>query len=417
MTKAEATEAVRAWARQRVEKPIKISALERHWVATLSGLGVRIDWEKSVNRAYAVGREGNIFERVECVLFHGGTEKSVSTTMLISEPTLAKTISKFKKAVDMPHKDARIRIVDQHLQITQDSCGVKLDEENAAKAIRSVIRTGTAVITLPVIQDKPDVTARDAARINSVLSTYTTSFNSGKRGRTHNLTLAAHEISGVVLNPNQVFSYNTIVGPRLEGRGYRNAQIFVKGKLQEGLGGGVCQVSSTLYNAVLLAGLKVKERGPHSQTVPYVTPGRDATVAYGCRDFRFENSNDSPVAVISTVHGSRLTVQIYGAAVDRKDIRIFTSTPKRIDAGTKIVVDASLQPGERKLVEKGAPGYSVTVYRTIKFADGKSVTQVVSRDRYPAQKTVVAVGGAMDSSVNAVKASGTSSSSISVNTD
>ena len=203
------------------------------------------------------------------------------------------------------------------------------------------------------------MTAADAAGIDTLLSRFSTHFNSGKFDRTHNLTLAARALNGVILKPGQRFSYNDIVGPRAMGRGFRNAIIFVKGKQEPGLGGGICQVSSTLYNTVLLAGLKVIERSHHSRTVVYVPPGRDATVAYGLRDFRFVNSNSSPICVMSGVAGSRLTIDIYGSAADKKDISITTSESRRVPAGREIVVDDSLRPGQRKIIEKGSSGVSV----------------------------------------------------------
>jgi vancomycin resistance protein YoaR len=144
---------------------------------------------------------------------------------------------------------------------------------------------------------------------------------------------------------------------------------------------------------VLLAGLKPLERHRHSRTVPYVIPGRDATVAYGVRDFRFENINSSPICILTDVKGCRLTIDIYGAADDRKIVKVFTSRPRYSGvAGRKTVIDPTLPPGTRKITDKGARGVSAVVYRTITNADGEAVTGVVSRDRYPGQAVVVAVG-------------------------
>ncbi|MGQ9663473.1 MAG: VanW family protein, partial [Kiritimatiellia bacterium] len=139
-------------------------------------------------------------------------------------------------------------------------------------------------------------------------------------------------------------------------------------------------------------GLDVVERRPHSRVVPYVPPGRDATVAYGITDFRFRNSNSSPVAVVSKVTRSHLTIGIYGAAADKRDIEIFTSRPKYTGRGRRTVASGSVAPGGSRVLDPGASGVSVVVYRRIKSADGTVVTEVVSRDRYPAQSAVVAVG-------------------------
>jgi vancomycin resistance protein VanW len=137
--------------------------------------------------------------------------------------------------------------------------------------------------------------------------------------------------------------------------------------------------------------LTIKERGPHSQTVPYVKPGRDATVAYGLRDFRFVNSNTSPVGIALKVNGSRLTVQVYGSSSDRKEVKLYTGRLTRVAAGSKTVVDASLPVGSRKVVVKGARGYRVMLYRTITQPDG-TVTTDTFRSSYAPQSSVVAVG-------------------------
>lgn len=176
------------------------------------------------------------------------------------------------------------------------------------------------------------------------------------------------------------------------------AQIFVKGKLVDGIGGGVCQVSSTLFNAALLAGLKIVERSPHAQTVPYIAPGRDATVAYGQKDFRFQNSAPNPIGLVCIVSRSRLTIHIYGSAVDKKQVKVYTSGVRRWGGGSKTFVDATLPSGKKKVVTKGAAGASAVLYRKMPGADGNEVVESWS-SRYSAQQAVVAVGAAPSSAV------------------
>ena len=134
----------------------------------------------------------------------------------------------------------------------------------SALAVTRALIAGKLSVPLPVVADKPNIVAADAAHVDTLLARYVTVYNAGKEDRTHNLTLAAKTIDGVILKPGDEFSVNDAVGPRLEDRGFREAPIFIKGKLEPGLGGGVCQVSSTLYNAVLLAGLKVLAGSHHS---------------------------------------------------------------------------------------------------------------------------------------------------------
>ncbi len=392
LTRSEAAARIDAWAAERVKRRVTLTALDARWIGTLTELGVRVDTRGALDRAMAVGRKGNLLERATCVLTRWGGGKRFGAKLLMDETRLRETIGKLARQVNRPHKDARLRVVDNRLEVRPEGCGIRVNQEVAARTVSRAVTSGQALVPIPIEIDRPDVTAEDAATIDTLLSRFSTSFNPAKRGRTHNLRLASNTLSGVVLNPGMRFSANDTIGPRLVDRGFRTAQIFVNGKLEEGLGGGVCQVSSTLYNAVLLAGLKVLERGHHSRLVPYVTAGRDATVAYDLIDLRFENTNSHPIALIAQLKGTRLTIDIYGSASDKKEVEVYTSTSKWKPAPTKTVRDLSLPAGARKLIEKGSGGVSVVVHRKITFPDGKASTEVVSRDLYLPQTAVIAVG-------------------------
>ncbi|MCE5324510.1 VanW family protein [bacterium] len=392
-SRSRAERVMRAWAAKRADRRITLTALDSRWVGSVADFGAHIKWKESVDQAMAVGRKGNIIGRMICVLNPTSTGKAIDVQVALDHNEIEKTIAKVARSVNRPHKDAKIKVVSGRLEVDQDSVGIKLDEDRAAKVISNALRTDAMVVTLPVISDKPDVTAEDARGIDTLLARFTTPFNPGKVDRTHNLTLAARSINGIILKPGEEFSYNDAVGPRVLGRGFRNAPIFVKGKLEPGVGGGICQVSTTLYNTVLLAGLHIIERHPHSRTVPYVGAGRDATVAYGLRDFRFTNSNASPICILTSISRGNVAVDLYGASQEKKDVKIYTgpvrySPPKPAET----VTDATLASGVHKVIDKGARGVRVTVYRKISQPDGADLTEVVSNDRYPPQAKIIAVG-------------------------
>jgi len=144
-----------------------------------------------------------------------------------------------------------------------------------------------------------------------LMGTYSTEFNPLNLSRSKNLTLAAAALDGAVIGPGQVFSYNRTVGPRWPSRGYEKAIIYQNGEMVEDYGGGVCQVSTTLYNAAVAAGLQIVERHHHSLPVPYVPDGFDATVSYGTLDFRFRNSTRDSLSIGTLVQDGRLTISIY----------------------------------------------------------------------------------------------------------
>jgi len=143
-----------------------------------------------------------------------------------------------------------------------------------------------------------------------VLSTYTTKFNKNAKARTHNMKLSSIAIDNHVLNPGDVFSFNGVVGYAGPQQGYQKAVIFVDGKEEQAYGGGICQVSSTLYNAAMDAGLEIVERHPHSKPVGYVPKGKDAATSYNGVDLKFKNTHPFPVTINSYMSDSTFTTEI-----------------------------------------------------------------------------------------------------------
>ncbi len=156
-----------------------------------------------------------------------------------------------------------------------------------------------------------------------LLSTYSTRYSASDRDRTTNLQLAASKINGTVLMPGETFSYNQVVGERTISAGYKEAPIYVSGEVVDGLGGGICQITSTLYNAVLYANLEIVERSNHQFVPSYVTASRDATVVYGSIDFKFKNSRDYPIKLVCSVSGGIAKFEIYGLKTNNEyDVEI-----------------------------------------------------------------------------------------------
>ncbi len=151
-----------------------------------------------------------------------------------------------------------------------------------------------------------------------MLSTYSTRYSASDRDRTTNLQLAASKINGTVLMPGETFSYNQVVGERTIAAGYKEAPIYVSGEVVDGLGGGICQITSTLYNAVLYANLEIVERSNHQFVPSYVTASRDATVVYGSIDFKFKNNRDYPIKLVCSVSGGIAKFDIYGLRTDNE---------------------------------------------------------------------------------------------------
>lgn len=171
-----------------------------------------------------------------------------------------------------------------------------------------------------------------------LLSSFSTKYNASDRDRTTNLKLASNSINGIVLMPGEEFSYNTVLGPRTAARGYKNAKIFSNGEVVDGIGGGICQISSTLYNAVLYANLEITQRRNHQFVTSYLKAGLDATVVYGSQDFKFKNSRKYPIKIVSQVSGGVAKIEIYGKKEDVEyGIKLSASIVEKTDTSIKSV--------------------------------------------------------------------------------
>ncbi|MCP3028626.1 VanW family protein [Halobacillus sp. A5] len=175
-------------------------------------------------------------------------------------------------------------------------------------------------ISVPKLAVRPEVDSELLANIRTQqIGQYVTYFNSNNKERSHNIRLAAEALDSHVVFPGEVFSFNKAVGKRTKEKGYMNAPEIVKGELTEGIGGGICQLSSTLFNSVDKVGVKILERFSHSKRVPYVPPGRDATVSWYGPDFTFKNQFNQPLLIRSRVDGGQVSVTIYSSDVINYD--------------------------------------------------------------------------------------------------
>jgi len=220
------------------------------------------------------------------------------------------------------------------------------------------------------------------------ISTFYTKYNASNRNRTTNLQLAAGKINGTVIMPGEEFSYNKIVGKRTIDAGYKEAAMYSEGEVTDGLGGGICQISSTLYNAVLYANLEITERRNHQFIPSYVGAGRDATVVYGSTDFKFKNTREYPIKIVAYVSGGTAKFEIYGMWQEGEcEIDIQTVVKGSIPYSTKYVTKAGYKAG--RVVQKGVNGTKSETYR-IRKVNGEIVSrELLSKDTYNAMNKLI----------------------------
>jgi vancomycin resistance protein YoaR len=224
------------------------------------------------------------------------------------------------------------------------------------------------------------------------LGEYTTQFTAGNKNRTQNIHLASKTINGTVLMPGEIFSFNEKVGPRTASRGYQNAPVIFKGELVDGLGGGICQVSSTIYNAILLSNLNIVERINHSIPSTYVPKGRDATVSYGVLDFKFQNILSQPIYVESFIRGNLLTVKVYGQKIGNKVVRIESREDQVVKRTVEVKFDPNMYQGEEKIEQEGRDGYRITTFKVVLENGVEIERKQITKDYYKPQNQIILKG-------------------------
>lgn len=296
------------------------------------------------------------------------------------------------KLIGDPHP-ARVEYVDGSVERTPETAAMELDKSGMFQASEDAVNSG-GPLHVPLKVGAKHVPDDALATITDEISEFSTRFPAWNTPRCSNIRLAARRLSGHVVMPGERFGFNEVVGRRTLRKGFKLAGIYKNGKHDTGIGGGICQVSTTLYNASLLANLKIHRRSNHSMPVAYVPLGRDATVDYGNLDLVVENDFSTPIGIVAEYQPGKLTFRVLGKKDPGLSVKI-TTRPGRTDmraTDTEYVKDPTLPVGKKRVIEPGSVFRSVLTYRKI-YRDGKLVeTQSLGPSYYGGMTRVVAVG-------------------------
>lgn len=269
--------------------------------------------------------------------------------------------------------------------------GIDFNIEEARETLKE--QKDEYIIKLIITQPQKTTSDIGTEAFPDLLSTFSTRYDATNRTRTTNLQVAVNKINGVVVMPGEIFSYNKTLGKRTYEAGYRDAAGYSGGKVVQMIGGGICQISSTLYDAVVYANLDIVERHNHAFTTSYVGAGKDATVVYGSLDFRFKNSRNYPIKIVSSLQNGIAKVSIYGIKEETEyDVEIATTILNYIPYNVIYENDSSLASGTEKVTQNGQKGCKSITYKILKL-NGKEVSRsVLSTDTYSAMNKYISRG-------------------------
>jgi vancomycin resistance protein YoaR len=316
------------------------------------------------------------------------------TRIRIGGPAATAWLAKLGRTVARPPRDARFAVDGRAVGVVPARAGTRLDAAATAKALlAAALRPAGRTAQISVVASAPKLTTADAKAmgITSLVSSYTTSYG-GIPNRIHNVQLVAHLIDDKLIAPGETFSFNKTTGARTAAKGFLAAPVIINGELQTGLGGGVCQVSTTVFNAAFEAGLKITERVNHALYISHYPQGRDATVDYPSIDLRFVNDTGRWLLLRTFVGPSELTVNLYGAPLHRKVVSQTSPLVTTGPAPVKKIVDPSLKPGETVVEDDGSPSLSTSVHRLVYDANGKLLHDDTWYSSYQASPKIVRVG-------------------------
>jgi vancomycin resistance protein YoaR len=356
---------------------------------TATELGVQLD---DVATAASLPMESFVTSAGAVVTGHAFGPAHYELVFKTTGKTYIDLANKVKAFVGNPHP-ARVDYVDGVVVKSPEVPPVELDVAAMPKAAIEAVKQNSAV-ELPLKTSPKHISDEALNEISSEVSEFSTHFPASNRPRCSNIKLAASRLNGVVLLPGDRLSFNDVVGRRTLRGGFQLAGVYKNGKHDTGVGGGICQVSTTLYNASLLGNLKIRRRSNHSMPVAYVPLGRDATVDYGNLDLVVENNYKTAIGVISEYEPGHLTFRILGQRDPDLEVKITTKPGKtdRKAAEIRYVRDPALPKGSQKVIEPGSIRRSILTFREVYKAGRLVETQSLGPSYYGGAVKIVAVG-------------------------
>ena len=325
-TKAEATNIIMQKHAIIGKKNITIKVNGKQYTIEASKLDMKSNSSAIIDKAFAIGRQGNIFQKYFAITFPSKNKFTISHSYnyAIVDTVLKKVVKDNSKNAT---NAAIIRNNSGELLVTKESYGHTIDsvllKKDITKKVNNLDKEQNLLIEPQLIKVTPRIKKSDLAGVDTVISSYTTSFGSSTENRSTNIRIASSNLNGHIIMPGEIFSFNDVVGARSTANGYKTAIGIVNNKDVPDIGGGTCQVSTTLYNAMLRTNITSRERYAHTLRSTYIGRGLDATVAYGLLDYRFKNTYSYPIYLESSIQNKQLTFSVYSnAALNSKHYEI-----------------------------------------------------------------------------------------------
>jgi vancomycin resistance protein YoaR len=372
---------------------IEVVYQDEVWRFDYEDIAAHINWEDKLAESYQVAREGTLEDRYQLVQNVKKDTVRLETTLSYDTSLLKDDLMSIAESISYEPMDATIEFhphAKEKFTFTSEKTGLYVDGEALYASVSEMVDKGEyGSITIEPQVVQPSVFVDKLKKAANLIVSFSTDVIGNTENRKFNVQHALNKVNGYRIDPGEVFSFNDAVGPRTRETGFRMAPVIMPDKsMQDGIGGGVCQSSSTIYNAALLADMEIVERYHHSFPVSYVPRGLDATVTYGGVDLKFRNNRETPVFIRTYSEGDHVFVELYGEPIpNNRTIELESVLTEVVPAPKpKMIEDTQgkyvTQPGQKREHVKSRDGLRVTTYKHYYENGVKVDTKLIVKDYY-----------------------------------
>ena len=401
MTPDEAAEVIADYVKNIQDKSIAIEIDDQVVTTTLGELGYSCNLEESVEEAMSLGKDGNFLNRYRESKEIAEKGEAINLVASLDKDVLRQFVEENCTQFDVEPVNASLTRENGRFIVIEHKSGRKVSVQDTVDLIESCILaqdcTTTEKIEIAAVVEvaEPEYTTEMTSLCKDVLGTFTTSYTSSSASRSGNVANGARLINGSVVWPGETFSAGGTMNPITAANGYYMAGAYENGQVVESIGGGVCQVSTTLYNAALMAELEITERSNHSMIVSYVKPSMDSAIAGTYKDLKITNNTDAPIYIEGVTANKHITFTIYGHETRpaNRTIKYESEVLEVIQPGAEKVTKDPTQPTTyRKVTQSAHVGYKAQLWKIV-YEDGKQVSrEKVNYSSYAAEPAYVTVG-------------------------
>lgn len=398
MTKEQAVKAVGSHTDRLKCRIVEIDVNGQIVTTTVGDVGYSFTAENAIDEALKVGKGGNAFENYSEIKKAAQGEVSYPIKTVFNEDVLKKFVKKNCKKYCTAAKNASVKMQNGEFVYTKARQGLTIDVDGTAQVIKKAVEKAgeqdNISVTAHIVVAEPEVTEETAAKCKDKLGSFSTTFNAANINRSKNLANAARLINGSVIYPGDTFSVHDTISPLNEDNGYYAAPSYNNGKVEDSLGGGVCQVSTTLYNAVLRAELDIAERSPHSMVVSYVDPSMDAAIAGDYKDFKFKNNTGVPIYIQGGTYSGTIYFNVYGEETrsSEREVTFKSEVTQEIKPGAdKVTYDKTKPESYVKVEQEAHTGYKAILWKIVN-ENGKETKTQINSSTYSAAPRYVTKG-------------------------